>query len=203
MNTPTETEVKFHVAALDGLAARLENLGAQLASPRTFEFNLRFDTPAETLSNQACVLRLRRDAESRLTFKGASQGREGVLIREEIEFTVSDFDAAQQFLEALGYQVVALYEKYRTTYTLGEIHFMLDELPYGNFFEIEGPDVETIQRIAHDLNLDWSAAIGDSYTGIFQRLCQKMDLDKTRLTFDALDGQELSLTPLSIHPADG
>ena len=202
MSTPIETEVKFHIADLDRLAARLESLGAQLSSPRTFEFNLRFDTPAGEILRDNCVLRLRRNAESRLTFKGVSESREGVLIRQEIEFTVGDFDAAQQFLEALGYQIVALYEKYRTTYALGEIHFMLDELPYGDFFEIEGPDVATLQRAALNLDLDWNAAIGVSYTGIFHWLCKGIDLDETHLTFDALKELVLDLREISIYAAD-
>jgi len=197
-----ETEVKFHIADMKGLATRLKSLGAQLTTPRTFEFNLRFDTPTGDILQDNCVLRLRRDAESRLTFKGSSKSRKGVLIRQEIEFSVGDFDSAQEFLEALGYQVVALYEKYRTTYILGEIHFMLDELPYGNFFEIEGPDVATIQRIAHELDLDWNEAVGVSYMGIFQKLCEGNDLDEARLTFGVLDGVELSMANLSIRPAD-
>ena len=198
-----ETEVKFYISDMKGLAARLKKKGAHLLTPRTFEYNLRFDTPTGNILRENCVVRLRRDAESRLTFKGVSENKKGALIRQEIEFTVGDFDSAHKFLDALGYQVVAVYEKYRTIYTLGEIHFMLDELPFGNFFEIEGPDVATIQRITHNLNLDWNKAIGDSYMGIFQKLCEGKDFDEAKLTFDALDGAQLSMTSLSIHPADG
>jgi len=197
-----ETEIKFHIADLDGLAAHLEDLGAQRTSPRTHEHNLRFDTPARDIRRDACVLRLRRDAESHLTFKGVSESRESVLVRQEIEFTVSDFAAAQQFLEALGYQVVDTYEKYRTTYTSGKNHFMLDELPYGNFFEIEGPDVKTIQLAAQDLDLDLEAAVGVSYMDIFQRLCEERGLDETRLTFAALKELVVDLGTISVYAAD-
>ena len=200
--TYTETEVKFHIADLDKLAARLVDLGAQLTSPRTHEHNLRFDTPAGTLSRQACALRLRRDAESRLTFKGVSTRKEGIVSREEIEFTVGDFDKAQRFLEALGYQVFALYEKYRTIYTLGDLHFMLDEMPYGNFLEIEGLTIEAIQKAAYSLNLNWDAAIKTGYLGIFGQLSMGKDWDKRNLSFDALKEFAIDLGNISIYAAD-
>ncbi len=202
MTLSTETEIKFHMQDLDKLALRLEALGATLESPRTHEYNLRFDTPAGTLSTEACVLRLRRDAESRLTFKAPSTSVDGVLSREEIEFSVSDFGVAQRFLEALGYNVVAVYEKYRTTYSLGNFHFMLDELPYGNFLEIEGKDVESIQAIAQQLRLRWDAAVNMGYLGIFRRLCEGRDLDATQLTFEVVSEGSLDLKSLSILFAD-
>ncbi|MBT7070219.1 MAG: class IV adenylate cyclase [Anaerolineae bacterium] len=198
----TETEVKFHIADLDKLAARLEEMGAALTSPRTHEYNLRFDTPAETLSADACVLRLRRDAESHLTFKAPSTNVNGVLSREEIEFTVGDFDTAQRFLEALGYEIFAVYEKYRSTYRLGNLHFMLDELPYGNFFEIEGEDVERIRDIAQQLGLQWDAAVKMGYLGIFRRLCAGRDVDEKQLTFNALSKESFSLNSISVIAAD-
>ena len=198
----TETEIKFHVTDLDKLAARLEALGATLTSPRAHETNLRFDTPAETLAAQSCVLRLRRDAESRLTFKGASTNDEGVVSREEIEFSVSDFDAAQLFLERLGYQVVSVYEKYRSSYALGEIHFDLDEMPYGNFLEIEGKDIESIRLVVEELSLQWDAAVRMGYLTIFRELRKNTGLIASALTFSAFGGELAELDKIDIVPAD-
>ena len=57
--------------------------------------------------------------KARFTFKGPSEEEEGgILSRQEIEFVVGDFESAKQFLEALGYEVVVFYEKFRTTYEL-------------------------------------------------------------------------------------
>ncbi len=198
----TETEVKFHVANLEKLAARLEELGATLASPRTHEMNLRFDTPAGTLSAQSCVLRLRQDAQSRLTFKGPSTKSAGVVQREEIEFAVSDFDAARLFVERLGYQVVSIYEKYRMSYTLGDLHFDLDELPYGNFIEIEGKDVDDIHQAAEYLSLQWDAAVKMGYLAIFKRLHAKELVAASELTFDAFSMDVVDLAQIAILPAD-
>ncbi len=198
----TETEVKFHVANLEKLAARLEELGATLASPRTHEMNLRFDTPAGTLSAQSCVLRLRQDAQSKLTFKGPTLNQDGIAQREEIEFSVSDFDAARLFVERLGYQVVSIYEKYRTSYTLGDLHFDLDELPYGNFIEIEGKDVDDIHQAAEHLSLQWDAAVKMGYLAIFKRLRAKELVTASELTFDAFVMDVVDLAQIAILPAD-
>jgi adenylate cyclase class 2 len=82
-----------------------------------------------------------------------------VRLRQEIEFTVSDFEAARRFLEALGYHVALMYEKYRTTYDLEGVHITLDKMPYGNFIEIEGPDPASIRRINEQLGLDWEQRV--------------------------------------------
>lgn len=198
----TETEIKLHVNNLETLAERLSTLGATLISPRAHETNLRFDTPAETLSTQARVLRLRQDAQSKLTYKGPTASKDGVASREEIEFTVSDFDAAQRFLEALGYERVATYEKYRTTYQLDDFHIMLDEMPYGNFIEIEGEDVSDIRALAVTLGLDVSVAVKMSYLEVFALLCKVARLDAENLTFDDFEGINADLAKISIFPAD-
>ena len=134
-----EIEAKFHVQNLRKIELRLLELKAQLIQPRVHEVNLRFDRPDGELRNSFRVLRLRQDDIARFTFKGPSVEKEGgILSRQEIEFEVGDFDSAKQFLEAIGFQVVVFYEKFRTTYELNNTHIMLDELPYGSFIEIEG-----------------------------------------------------------------
>ena len=100
--------------------------------------NLRFDDTEGGLRNAHRVLRLRQDDKARLTYKGPGSVEGGARLREELEFTVSDFETARKLLEALGYQVMLVYEKYRTTYALGGCEVTLDEMPYGSFAEIDG-----------------------------------------------------------------
>ena len=168
-----ETEVKFCVRNLPtppppfghlpqiprGILGRL---GGDLIQPRTFEVNLQFDTSNGDLTRAGRVLRLRKDELARLTYKDNTQFKGGALTRREIEFVANNFDSAKQFIEALGYEVVFIYEKYRTIYEYKGAHMMLDELPYGNFIEIEG-ELETLRPIAEELKLDWDKAIPTSY----------------------------------------
>lgn len=198
-----ETEAKFHVNDLRGIEARLQDLGAHLIQKRILEMNIRFDLPDASLRSEGRVLRLRQDTEARLTYKSASTNVQGILSRKEIEFTVEDFGKAREFIEALGYRRLFYYEKYRTTYDFNDCHIMLDELPYGNFVEIEGDNVEVIQSIAEKLNLKWVAAIPTSYHVLFDRLCSiHSELDPKELSFAALSGINISIQELSIQAGD-
>jgi adenylate cyclase class 2 len=197
-----ESEVKYYISDLPALERRLQSLGAQLVQPRVHEINLRFDVADGELVKTGQVLRLRQDSEARLTYKGPSQTEEGVRVRQEIEFIVSDHRAARAFLEALGYHVSMGYEKYRTSYDLGGAHVVLDEMPYGDFTEIEGPDPAIIQAVNQRLGLDWEARVPESYTVLFELLREKLGLPFTDLTFENF--QQLSISPadLDVRPAD-
>jgi adenylate cyclase class 2 len=197
-----ELEIKFYLTDMPGLQARLEALGARLLVPRGHELNLRFDTPAGDLSHSYQALRLRQDSAARLTYKGPGQIVGGVRARREIEFIVSDFDAARSLFEALGYQVYLIYEKYRATYELGGVLAVLDELPFGYFAELEGPDAESIRRAAARLSLDWEARSLDSYTTLFDNLRLALGLTFTDLTFENFKGLNISAQNLALRPAD-
>ncbi len=110
-NSEVEIEVKFYVGQLDRLVERLKALGAKEVQPRIHELNLRFDTPEGELTAQRQVLRLRKDHKAWLTYKGPAQPGQTVGVRPEIEFEVSSFDEAKNFLKDLGYQIYMLYEK--------------------------------------------------------------------------------------------
>ena len=198
MTTDQEIEIKLHVSNLSGAENRLIELGARLVQPRTHEVNLRFDTPDDTLGRSFQVLRLRQDTAARLTYKGPGAMQGGVRTRQEIEFVVGNFEAARNFLQALGYQVKMLYEKYRTVYDLEAAHVTLDEMPYGKFVEIEGTDAESVRAIAQRLGLDVRAAVTNSYVTLFDL----MALPFRDLSFENFRGLEIDLTAFGIKMAD-
>ena len=197
-----ETEAKFYVRDLERIKKSLENLSANLDQPRVLEMNLRFDLPDTSLGAQGRVLRLRRDTEARLTYKGGNKNSRGVLSREEIEFVVGDFEKAKKFLEALGYQQIFYYEKYRTTYELDKTLIMLDELPYGNFVEIEGETEETIRALSERLELDWEATIERSYSALFEQVQKSLNLSFRDLSFENFTAIKVDTTNLGVRAAD-
>jgi adenylate cyclase class 2 len=198
-----ETEVKFFVNDLKRIQLRLHELKAQLNQPRVHEINLRFDNANGDLRREFKVLRLRKDTEAKFTFKGPGEEYEGCVIRRrEIEFTVGDFEQAAQFLEALGFEPILFYEKFRETYEFNGVHIMLDELPYGNFVEIEGDDVSMLQMAAARLGLNWEVMVKAGYHAIFERAVDKYNLDPAQLSFKALEGVHITPHDLSIIPAD-
>ena len=197
-----ELEVKLYVSDLQAVRKRLEARRAVQKQARTHEMNLRFDTKQGELSREYKALRLRSDTAVRLTFKGPSSSREGVRVRQEIEFTVSDFNAARAFLEALGYHVAMIYEKYRAEYDLEGVSISLDELPYGTFVELEGPGVNTIRGVNSMVNLDWNKRINESYAALFDRLRSELGFTFRDLVFENFEGLQINLEDLGIHPAD-
>ena len=197
-----EIEAKFLVSSLAALEKRLLQMKARLVQERVHEMNRRFDLPSARLRSEGRVLRLRYDGEAHLTYKGESAVDSGVLSRTELEITISDIDTAQAILEALGYVQIAMYEKYRKVYDLDTCHIMLDELPIGDFIEIEGPDAATVRSIAHSLGLHTERAAKGSYLRLFERYCSLHEQDPTAMTFDAMKGALVTADDLGVQPAD-
>jgi len=198
-----ETEAKFYIRNLRRIELRLLELKAQLIQPRIHETNLRFDTPNGDLRNSQKVLRLRQDDKARFTFKGPSVELEGgVPSRKEIEFVVGGYESAKLFLEELGFTEIAFYEKFRATYELNETHIMLDELPYGDFIEIEGEDCDSIRHITELLGLNWDAMIKNGYYALFNRVAGKYGLDNSKLSFENLSSTKIDIADMNIVAAD-
>jgi adenylate cyclase class 2 len=198
-----ELEVKYYVFGLGDLEKRIKSLGAIQLQPRTYEYNLRFDTPGGDLTRKYQVLRLRKDNANWLAYKGAGTLVDGVHCRKEIEFTVSDFADAKDFLESLGYCVSMIYEKFRTVYSMEQVLVTLDEMPFGNFIEIEGPDGASIKDTSLNLGLEWQARITDSYAMLFQVACNQLGLTFNDLTFKNFENILVHPDQIGVFPADG
>jgi adenylate cyclase class 2 len=197
----SELEMKFYISRRKELEMKLGTLG-QVIAPRVYEVNLRFDTLDRSLTSAGKVLRLRRDTKVRITYKAGGSLEGGVNRRQELEFTVSDFDTAKALLEALGYQVYTIYEKYRTTYRMGNVEVVVDELPTGDFLEIEGPDSESIRAAAKQIGLNWEAGILESYTVLFERLKVRLGFNFRDLSFENFKGLEISPEAMGVMIAD-
>ncbi|MCJ7824654.1 MAG: class IV adenylate cyclase [Anaerolineales bacterium] len=180
-----ELEAKFWLPHLLDVRQRLIELGAALRSPRTLERNLRFDTLDHSLSAKDQVLRLRQAHQAFLTYKRPASSFEE---REEFEFEIGDFEMAQRVLEALGFEVVHRYEKYREIFRLNDCLVMLDEVPYGCFTEIEGPDLESIQSTGTKLGLYWEQRVQRTYLDMFKELREQLPNKPPDATFAAFDG---------------
>lgn len=178
-----ENEVKLYVRDLDSVAQRIAAAGGTLKAPRVLERNLRFDDAQGSFSAAGTVLRLRLDTRARLTYKDGERlyGEYGSS-RFEAEVEVSDFDNMETILNKLGYHPVMTYEKYRTTYQLYGAEVTLDQMPYGNFVEIEG-DEAAIKRCLEALDLGAARRMVASYVVLFKFVKQHLGLDFDDLTF--------------------
>lgn len=189
-----EIEVKFLVSDMKNMRRRLIEAGAQQAKPRIHERNVRFDDGQQGLLRKGQLLRLRQDDGARLTFKGMAQNaaQSEAKVREELEITVDDFKTAAAILRRLGYQPLQVYEKYRETFTLDSVEVVLDELPFGDFVELEGDEAQ-IRAAAQRLSLPWEQRILDNYLLLMERARAYYDLPFRDLTFENFAGRHYSI----------
>lgn len=191
MSKLVETEVKILVPDLDAMRGRMAESGASFVSQRVYEHNVRYENAEKTLTPNGIVLRLRQDAHTRLTYKAPavhdSQQDMDVITRFEAEVMVDDFDTMDLILQRLGYHPYVIYEKYRTTYRLGQAEIVLDEMPYGNFVEVEGtPDSIRFALVA--LGLQDEPRILLSYMDLFEQVKAALGMTAHDLTFAAFRG---------------
>ena len=184
MSRKVEQEVKFYLNNPRAFEEQLISSGARLKFERCLEINQRFDTPDRRLSSSFQALRLRQDKNCRLTWKGAGDPAGEVSAREELEVEVSDLYTARAILEGLGFELMLVYEKYRSAYMLGDVEISLDEMPFGNFCEVEGPDIDSIKGATELLGLDWEKRSTLSYLALFTNLKEKLGLIMRDLTFE-------------------
>ena len=187
-----EVEVKLYTPDLAKVRAALEAADAALKTPRVFERNLRYENAAGNLTAQGIVLRLRQDEVAKLTYKADASMVDGIVTRFEAEVEVSDFAAMDVILRRLGYEVALVYEKYRTTYAIDDAEIVLDELPYGNFTEIEA-DAATIERVIEVLGLGGARRMAASYVDIFAALKARLGLDMRDCSFEAFAGVDVDV----------
>jgi adenylate cyclase, class 2 len=183
-----ETEVKLYVPDLESVAKRLETLGAKITAPRILERNTRYEDLGGWIASSGTVIRLRQDTRVRLTYKDGerTQGEFGSS-RYEAEVEVSDFKTMETILDKLGFHPALSYEKYRTTYELDDAEITLDEMPYGNFVEIEA-DEDAIGRMVEKLELQNARRMVGSYTTLFKNVRANLGLKISDLTFKNFEG---------------
>lgn len=170
--------------ALATFRQRLLAAGAELKKPRIFERNVRFDTADERLYRELSLLRLRQDTAVTLTYKGVPENlpNSEAKVREELEVQVSDFDTLTEIFKRLGFAPMQVYEKYRETFEWQDVEIVLDELPYGNFVELEGEEQDIKTAAAH-LNLNWSERLVTNYLALMAQLKTHHNLPFNDLTF--------------------
>ncbi|MEM7037857.1 MAG: class IV adenylate cyclase [Bacteroidota bacterium] len=165
-----ETEAKILEVDRPALERKLRALGATISFDDEL-YAIYYDRPEGPLRAAGKVLRIRKEGpEVVLAYKAPVPGSDPALkVREEIEVTVSDFDALRTILEGTGHTPVLRMRKHRVQWDLGPVHVVFDDyldeqahIPV--FVEIEAPDAESLYRTAEVLGYgkgdlkNWSAA---------------------------------------------
>jgi adenylate cyclase class 2 len=135
-----EVEKKYRLTAAQrrSVIQRLSKMGAKLKGTE-FEENILYS--GHGVEPGRSVLRLRRIGKRAiLTFKERLPGKSSVKQQREDETEVADAEALDTILQAIGFEPAVIYEKRRTTWHLKAAEVVLDELPFGQYMEIEASE---------------------------------------------------------------
>lgn len=212
-----EIELKFPVADIEQLQARLAALAFELKTARTFESNTLYDTASRGLRERGHLLRLRQYGEAwTLTHKArppdgsATPDQSRYKSRVETETRIEDGPAMSAILCDLGYEPVFRYEKWRTEWVHkpaefesvgeGQGHLVIDETPIGTYAELEGPPSWIDRRLAM-IGIDPSLCLTESYGRLFLAWKQHTGSMAANLTFAEVSSAPLQSLSGRLAPA--
>ena len=184
-----ETEIKFRVERLEELAAQLSAAGFRVETLRTFETNVLYDTPDRAMRARTEILRIREYAgrwtvtHKRIPDSGVGEDRHKHRVETETE--VADGAVMAEVFESLGLVAAFRYEKWRTEWTDGVGHCVVDETPIGDFAELEGTP-EWIDAAAARLGVRPEAYMTLSYGRLYEKWCAEHGVEPGHLTFEAV-----------------
>ena len=184
-----ETEIKFHVADKTSLEHQLRSTGFRLVTPRNFESNVLYDTPARDLRNKRELVRIRNYAgkwlltHKRIPDSGIGEDRHKHRI--ETETQVSDGESLSQVFLSIGLVPAFRYEKWRTEWADDRGLCVVDETPIGIFAELEG-EAEWIDNIAGQLGIAPEHRLTASYGRLFDQWREQTGSTAQDLTFAAV-----------------
>jgi len=105
--------------------------------------------------------------------------------RIETETGIADGEALAEVFLSLGLVPAFRYEKWRTEWTDGEGHCLIDETPIGDYAELEGPS-PWIDRTAARLGVDPVRYLTLSYGRLFEAWREEHSSSASDLTFAAI-----------------
>jgi len=184
-----ETEIKFRVGDVASLPQRLKDAGFHLDTPRTFESNVLYDTPDRRMRARTEILRIRTYGgkitltHKRLPDNGPGEDRHKHRVETETE--VSDGKALAEVFLSLGLVPAFRYEKWRTEWSDGKGHCVIDETPIGNFAELEG-EPAWIDGVAAKLGVPHAEYMTLSYGRLFEQWKEEHHSPAEDLTFEAV-----------------
>ncbi len=188
MAAPQEIEVKFLVSDLKALEQQVLKMGLRCVTPSTHEVNTLYDLPGQKLRRKGELLRLRRYGEQWCLTHKARARVSKYKSRTELETGVSDGEQMELLIRALGYQPVFVYEKFRSEWSDGRGHVVLDHTPIGDIGEIEGPP-RWIDATAKSLGIVPQDFITKSYGELFLEWKRKYKRKAMNMTFREIGGR--------------
>lgn len=155
----TEYEATFLDIDKDEMRARLKAAGAELVRAEYMQKRVNFDLQplGRTFYDWVRV----RDEGDKVTMAFKSIPPDAAIDEQkEVEFTISDMEAAIEFMTALGARVTNRSESTRERWTLDGAEVDLDTWPFLEpYIEIESDAEDKVRAVAAKLGFDWADAL--------------------------------------------
>lgn len=181
----TEIETRFLEIDKNMLVDKLKSLGA--IDMGEFKLNeiIFYDKELKSLENNTFVKLRQKGDKIFLTHK--SNKEKGIDTTKEIEFEVSNFESAKQFMEAMDWIAYRVVEKYRHTFELDGVVLDIDTWPkIPVYVELEGDSVESLQKVAEKLGFNWEDRFDQNPRYVFKHYGYDFDSIRT-VTFDTFE----------------
>lgn len=172
MGVEIEKKYRLDDDARTRIAETLSEYGAEF---RGEEFEENSIYGGGVLDLDRAVLRIRKTpVRTLLTYKRRIAGDGDAKQQIEFETEVADASEIEQIVAHLGFESRLVYEKRRRTWKFREVEVVLDELPFGQFMEIEGSLTAIIEAEmlleAEDLEV-----VHETYPGLTANLGKRIE----------------------------
>ncbi|MDQ3065057.1 MAG: CYTH domain-containing protein [bacterium] len=175
----SEIEATFLDINHDELRIKLRDAGAICSQPMHDMKRVVYDYEDLRLDKQAAWIRIRQEA-NKITMSFKQRQAETIEGMKEIEFEISDYEAACQFMESIGLKQKATQETRREVWQLENCEIMLDEWPWiPAYVEVEGSSEASVRKVSNILGFYYENAVFDSTDGIYQNY---FDITRTEIS---------------------
>lgn len=181
----TEIETRFLEIDKGKILLRLKELKAVDRGEIKLNEIIFYDKNLEWLKENKLAKLRKKNNTVTLTFKNNKEQK--VDSAKEIEFTVSSFEDAKAFLEAVGLVAYRIVEKYRHSFQLDGVIVDIDTWPkIPVYAELEGSSVEDLKLVAQKLDLVWENRFDGDPRYVYKKY--GFDFDQIRtVTFDKFE----------------
>jgi len=158
-----------------------------------FSKDIYFDSEKFDFSKNDKVFRLRKQSDKFfITFKGSRQSDNTLIIRDEYEVGITDYEIGYKIIHSLGFKPCEIVEKRRVEinyFKFENLKIFLDTLPFiGDFKEVEGEKTDILKMIEF-INLDLNNSTQLNYSELFLKYCDENSilLKNPRMQFTFYD----------------
>ncbi len=170
-----EIETRFLEIDKDALIQKLVELGAVDCGEERLDETI-FHAADGSWVGKRKFVRLRK-SKNKITLAYKENREQTIDSTREIEFEVSDTAKCSEFLEKLGLGAMRTVEKYRHTFTFGDVTLDIDTWPkIPPYVEIEGPTVGRVKEVGEKLEFDCNKRFDGDARQVFRSY--DYDIDK-------------------------